>query len=196
MSFHRYSLCIFVDDADVAVTLLYQCFFFFISPPLQEGPLVVVVDHINNRLAFWRLRDGNVWKHIGSYGTAPGQFTYPGAIALTSSGALVVTDVHRVQVLTVEGAVLCVLYPTAVTNVGQLGESLFGVAVCPRTDEILVTDFNEHRVVAMTWNPSSEVRLDLFTCLFIPSSLVLLFDYSLLIYFLKSPSWRMLFFII
>ena len=118
----------------------------------------MVVDHSNYRLAFWRLRDGTVWKHIGSHGTAPGQFTAPIAIALTSSGALVVTDQHRVQVLTVEGAVLCVLDPTAVTGVGQLGRYLSGVAVCPGTDEILVTDDTNNRVVALTWNCVSEVH--------------------------------------
>ena len=124
----------------------------------QEGPVAVVVDHGNDRLAFWRLRDGTVLKHIGSQGTAPGQFTYPRAIALTSSGALVVTDRHRVQVLTVEGAVVCVLDPTAVASVGQLGEYLPGVAVYPGTDEILVTDWVNHRVVALMWNPNSEVH--------------------------------------
>ena len=95
----------------------------------------MVVEYGNHRLAFWRLRDGIVWKHIGSRGVAPGQFTNPNAIALTSSGALVVTDEHRVQVLTVEGGVLCVLDPTAVAGVGQLGKDLPGVAVCPGTDE-------------------------------------------------------------
>ncbi len=94
-----------------------------------------MLDSSNHRLAFWRLRDGTVWKHIGSEGTAPGQFTFPRAIAVTSSGALVVTDEHRVQVLTVEGAVLCVLDPTAVAGVGQLGKDLPGVAVCPGTNE-------------------------------------------------------------
>ena len=117
----------------------------------------MVVDGDNHRLAFWRLRDGTVWKHIGSQGTAPGQFTNPNAIALTSSGALVVTDEHRVQVLTVEGAVLCVLDPTAVVGVGRLGEYQHGVAVCPGTDEILVTDEHNHRVVALMWNYMSEV---------------------------------------
>jgi hypothetical protein len=114
----------------------------------------VVADCHNHRLAFWRLRDGTLLKHIGD---ALCRFTYPHAIALTSSGALVVTDLHRVQVLTVEGAVLCVLDPTAVVGVGQLGNNLSGVAVCPGTDEILVTDWGNHRVVALMWNCMSEV---------------------------------------
>ncbi len=119
--------------------------------------MVVVADRSNHRLAFWRLRDGTVWKRIGSYGTKPGQFTFPSAIALTSSGALVVTDRHRVQVLTVEGAVLCVLDPTVVVSVGKLGSNLDGVALCPGTDEILATDYDNDRVVTLSRNDNSQV---------------------------------------
>ena len=117
--------------------------------------MVVVADYYNYRLSLWRLDDGTVWKHLGSQGTEPGQFTYPRAVAVTGAGALVVTDDHRVQVLTVDGAVLCVLDPTAVVGVGRLGDNLFGVALYPGTDEILVTDYNSHRLVALSW--SSEV---------------------------------------
>ena len=125
----------------------------------QEGPVVVVVDYLNHRLVLWRLGDGTVWKQLGSPGTEPGQFTYPKAVALTSTGALVVTDQHRVQVLTVDGAVVCVFDPTAAAGVGRLGQLLFGVTVCADTDEILVTDCDNHRVVALTWSPPSQVRL-------------------------------------
>jgi DNA-binding beta-propeller fold protein YncE len=115
--------------------------------------VVVVADQFNHRLALWRLGDGTVWKHLGSEGTEPGQFTYPKAVAVTGGGALVVTDEHRVQVLSVDGAVLCVLDPTSVVGVGRLGGSLFGVALYPGTDEILVTDFVSDRVVALSWSP-------------------------------------------
>ena len=123
--------------------------------------MVVVVDCGNHRLVLWRLGDGTVWKQLGSRGTEPGQFTYPQAVAVTSTGALVVTDEYRVQVLTVDGAVVCVVDPTAVVGVGQLGCSLCGVTVCADTDEILVTDFDNHRVVALTWLPPSDVRFSL-----------------------------------
>ena len=121
--------------------------------------MVVVVDKENHRLVLWRLGDGTVWKQLGSRGTEPGQFFGPRAVALTSTGALVVTDErYRVQVLTVDGAVVCVLDPTALMGVGRLGGSLFGVTVCAVTDEILVTDSRNHRVVALTWSPPSQVR--------------------------------------
>ena len=123
----------------------------------QEGLVVVVVDNGNHRLVLWRLGDGTVWKQLGSRGTEPGQFTYPRAVAVTSTGALVVTDEHRVQVLTVDGAVVFVLDPTAVVGVGRLGLNLFGVTVCADTDEFLVTDSDNHRVVALTWSPPSQV---------------------------------------
>ncbi len=121
--------------------------------------MVVVVDHGNDRLVLWRLCDGTVWKQLGSQGTEPGHFFRPRSVAVTSTGALVVTDMYRVQVLTVEGAVLRVLDPTAVAGVGRLSDSLYGVTVCADTDEILVTDGDNHRVVALTWSPLSQVRL-------------------------------------
>ena len=110
----------------------------------------MVADTNSHRLSLWRLRDSTVWKHLGAQGTQPGQFTYPRAVAVTGSGALVVTDEHRVQVLTVDGAVLCELDPSAVAGVGRLGQYLYGVAVCPGTNEILVMDSSNHRVVALT----------------------------------------------
>ena len=120
--------------------------------------MVVVVDSENDRLVMWRLGDGTVWKQLGSPGTEPGQFTFPQAVAVTSTGALVVTDEYRVQLLTVDGAILCVLDPTAVVGVGRLGDVMFGVTVCLDTDEILVTDQKFHRVVALTWSPPSQVH--------------------------------------
>ncbi len=125
--------------------------------------MVVVVDFSNHRLALWRLSDGTVWKQLGSRGTKPGQFTHPAAVALTSTGALVVTDLNRVQVLTVDGAVLCVLDPAAVVDVGSLGAFLNGVTVCAGTDVILITDYENHRVVALTWSPASQVLI-FFKC--------------------------------
>ena len=138
----------------------------------QEDPVVVVVDRFNHRLVLWRLGDGTVWKQLGSRGMEPGQFTLPKAVAVTSFGALVVTDERRVQVLTVDGAVVCVLDPTAVAGVGQLGDYLSGVTVCADTDEILVTDRDNHRVMALTWSPSSQVRLFAFDFFNLPFLLV------------------------
>ncbi len=112
--------------------------------------MVVVADTGNHRLALWRLHDGTVWKHLGSQGTQPGQFTEPRAVAVTGSGALVVTDLICVQVLTVDGSVLCILDPSALAGVGRLGSNLWGVGVFPITNEILVTDTDNPRVVALT----------------------------------------------
>ena len=42
-----------------------------------DGPVAVVADTYNHRLALWRVRDGTVVRHVGSKGAAPGQFNYP-----------------------------------------------------------------------------------------------------------------------
>jgi hypothetical protein len=128
-----------------------------------------VVDHCNHRLVLWHLDDGSVWKYLGdstlgkSLGSQPPAghhvFIYPQAVAVTADGALVVSDARRVQVLTMDGAVLCVL-----AGGGQLmmGDYLLGVAVCTGTNEILVTDFKNHRVLALTctanWSALLEIR--------------------------------------
>lgn len=78
-----------------------------------------------------------LWKQLGSAGTEPGQFDSPRAVAVTSTGPLVVSDERCVQVLTVEGAVLCVLDPLKpIMDVGvgrwQLGGSHYGLAAYRR----------------------------------------------------------------
>jgi hypothetical protein len=115
--------------------------------------VVVVADCFNHRLVLWRLDDGTVWKCF------LWKVVRPLAVAVTGAGALVVTDEYRVQVLTVEGAVLSVLDPSAVAGVGQLGRDLWGVAVCTGTDEVFITDTKNHRVVALAWSPPANVRL-------------------------------------
>jgi hypothetical protein len=129
---------------------------------LQEGAVGVVADYCNHRLALWRLRDGSVWKHIGSEGQKPGQFTGPDAVAVTRQNALVVTDHHLVQVLTLDGAVLCELQ-----GVGRLGKYLPGVAVCPNTDDILFTDYVNHRILASTWTAESGTVRISFALIFV-----------------------------
>ena len=127
---------------------------------LDEGdaadrPVAVVADTNNHRLSLFRVDDDTLLRHVGSEGAAPGQFNEPTAVsvvssALTGSGEawLVVGDSrnHRVQVLTVLGAVVRVL--VAGDGVGPLGFWLGGVTVCAATGEVLVSDTNNHRVVS------------------------------------------------
>ena len=47
-----------------------------------NGPVVVVADTGNNRLALWRVRDGTVVRHIGSVGDLSGQFRQPTAVTV------------------------------------------------------------------------------------------------------------------
>jgi hypothetical protein len=112
-----------------------------------------VADSCNHRLSLLCLDDGTVWKHLGSPGKEPGQFLDPQAVAVTTgTGVLVVTDETRVQVLTVDGAVLCVLDQTTVVGVGRLGRYMCGVTLYPGTDEILVTNTYNHRVLVLSWS--------------------------------------------
>jgi hypothetical protein len=120
---------------------------------------MVVADQTNNRLAMWHLRHRTVWKHLGGHDTNPWEFNGPMAVAVTRAGALVVSDDCRVQVLTIDGDILCVVDPTLLSTWvhGSLGRALRGFAVCAGTDELLVTDFDHNCVVALTWSPTSLV---------------------------------------
>ncbi len=119
-----------------------------------DGPVAVVADTIHNRLSLWRVRDGTVVRHVGSEGAAPGQFSYPIAVTVVSARStgtdeawFVVSDSgnHRVQVLTRTGTAVRVLQGNAVI---KLGKWLYGVTVCIRTGEVLVTDHGNKRVVS------------------------------------------------
>ena len=119
-----------------------------------DGPVAVVADTSNHRLSIWRVRDGTLVRHVGSRGQAPGQFNYPTAVTVVPAHAmgndeawLVVADSknRRVQVLTREGTVIRVLQDDAVI---KLGSWMSSVTVCIGTREVLVTDFNNHRIVS------------------------------------------------
>ncbi len=130
-----------------------------------DGPVAVVADKSNHRLALWRVRDGTVVRHVGSEGAAPGQFSHPTAVTVVparSTGAdeawLVVAESgnHRVQVLTCTGTAVRVLQGDAVI---KLGGWLEGVTVCIGTGEVLVTDQDNHRVVSWRLSDGDGLRV-------------------------------------
>ncbi len=130
-----------------------------------DGPVAVVADTCNHRLALWRVRDGTVVRHVGSEGAAPCQFKYPRAVTVVparSTGSdeswLVVADEdnHRVQVLTRTGTVVRMLQDDAVITLGNL---LGGVTVCIVTGEVLVSDFDNHRVVSWRLSDGDGLRV-------------------------------------
>ncbi len=130
-----------------------------------DGPVAVVADTHNHRLALWRVRDGTVVRHVGSEGAAPGQFKLPRAVTVVparSTGSaeawLVVADEdnHRVQVLTRTGTVVHVLLGDAVIKLGSL---LCGVTVCIGTGELLVTDYDNRRVVSWHLSDGGGLRV-------------------------------------
>jgi tripartite motif-containing protein 71 len=130
-----------------------------------DGPVAVVADSDNHRLALWRVRNGTLVRHVGSEGAAPGQFNYPSAVAVvparstgTDEAWLVAADSinYRVQVLTRTGTVVRVLQGDAVI---KLGDWLYGVTVCLGTGEVLVTDWRNHRVVAWRLSDGGGLRV-------------------------------------
>ncbi len=116
-----------------------------------DGPVAVVADTYNHRLALFRVRDGMLVRHVGSEGDAACQFNFPTAVAVVPARAtgndetwLVVADNKRVQVLTRTGTVVRVLRGD--TNI-TLGNWFAGVTVCVSTWQVLVMDQNNHFVV-------------------------------------------------
>ena len=164
---------------------------------------MVVADQINKRLAMWHLRLRTVWKHLGAHGPHPLEFNGPMAVAVTRAGTLVVSDDCRVQVLTIDGDILCVMDPTVLLtwDRGSLGRALRGFAVCAGTDELLVTDHENDCLVALAWSPTSLVpaygffqlstSIFLSLCLFLSLSLSLfshMFHSSEYITLVRCPS--------
>jgi hypothetical protein len=47
-----------------------------------DGPLAVISDLYNHRLCVYRIRDGTLMRHLGSFGDAPGQFKCPLGVAI------------------------------------------------------------------------------------------------------------------
>jgi tripartite motif-containing protein 71 len=130
-----------------------------------DGPVAVVTDTHNHRLALWRVRDGTVVRHVGWQGAAPGQSHYPTAVTVvparstgTDEAWLVVADSfnHRMQVLMRTGTVVRVLQGDAVIKLGDL---LSGVTVCLGTGEVLVTDWRNHRVVSWRLSDGGGLRV-------------------------------------
>ncbi len=52
---------------------------------MQEGPVIVIADSINHRLALWGLGDDTVRKHLGSEGREPGWFRFPTTLVVTDN---------------------------------------------------------------------------------------------------------------
>jgi hypothetical protein len=130
-----------------------------------DGPVAVVADSGNHRLALWRVRDGTVVRHVGSYGAAPGQFHNPSAVTVvparstgTDEAWMVVADSdnRRVQILTRTGTVVRVLQGDAVI---ELGYWLSGVTVCIGTWEVLVSDQDNNRVVSWRLSDGGGIRV-------------------------------------
>jgi hypothetical protein len=135
-----------------------------------DPTLVAIADTFNHRVVLFRLHDGLLVRHIGSYGYAPGQFFWPRSVAVIPSiftseqrhnGLLAVTDDrnNRVQVVTQLGQSVRVFDGTQLGS--RLSQYLYGIAICPMANikgqaEIIVADSDNHRLVAFALDGSAE----------------------------------------
>ncbi len=133
-----------------------------------DPSLVAIADFYNHRVVLYRLHDASFVRHLGSEGSAPGQFHYPSSIAVVPSAFtpddhsawLAVADQgnRRVQVLTQLGQVVRVLQGVDTNELSPLDMSLCGLTVCLGVDgqaEIFVADTSNHRVVAFALDGSA-----------------------------------------
>jgi DNA-binding beta-propeller fold protein YncE len=127
----------------------------FPEQDIANNPVAIVCDTGHQQLALLRVKDGMQVGRLGCHGTDSGSFQAPQAISVLPTritGAhetwIAVTDGFncRVQILTTTGASVRVL--TACDGVSPLGNRLNGVAVSVATDELIVSDAENNRVVA------------------------------------------------
>jgi DNA-binding beta-propeller fold protein YncE len=123
-----------------------------------DGPVAVVADTFNDRLAMWRVRDGTVVRHVGSRGSGPRAVSVvPARATGTGDAWLVVAGDNRcVQVLTRTGAVVRMLQGNAAIRLGPI---LFGLTVRMGTGEVLVTDEFNYRVVSWRLSDGGGLRV-------------------------------------
>jgi DNA-binding beta-propeller fold protein YncE len=134
----------------------------------SDPSLVAIADTCNHRVVLYRLHDASFVRHLGSCGSAPGQFISPRCLAVVPSSYtpdghsawLAVGDQtnRRVQVLTQLGQVVRVLQGDVANGVSPLHVSPCGLTVCLGADgqsEILVADSSNNRVVAFALDGSA-----------------------------------------
>ena len=97
---------------------------------------VYVCDGNNDRVQVFDL-DGTLRRLWGSKGDAPGQFRFPGGVAVSCAGEMLVCDNSRVQVFAADGTfVRCLHLPSC----DEKAFEPFGVAVTPSGD-VVVSDW-------------------------------------------------------
>ena len=100
---------------------------------------VYVTDSGNNRISVYT-KQGQLVRHIGKYGSGPGQFSLPIAVAFSPDGDMYVSDNknHRIQVLDVNGRFKREFGKRALNDPGNL--------VITADGDVLVADCGNKRV--------------------------------------------------
>lgn len=114
---------------------------------IDSGNRIIVADKDNHRVQVLTT-DGKFILKFGERGCRPGQFNYPWDVAANSTGQICVSDTrnHRIQLFTSDGVFLRKFGFEGTQHQWRSFDSPRGVCFDPY-GHILVTDFNNHRVV-------------------------------------------------
>lgn len=110
---------------------------------------IVVADKDNHRIQVFKI-DGTFLLTFGEKGTRNGQFNYPWDVACNALGHIVVSDTrnHRVQLFAADGTYLNKYGFEGTATMWKHFDSPRGVCFTPNGN-IIVTDFNNHRLVVI-----------------------------------------------
>ncbi|XP_051174249.1 E3 ubiquitin-protein ligase TRIM71-like [Leptopilina boulardi] len=110
---------------------------------------IIVADKDNHRIQILTM-EGVFLRSFGEKGTKDGQFNYPWDVAVNVECQIVVSDTrnHRIQLFSSEGVFLRKFGNDNTSSLWKTLDSPRGVAFTPEGD-VVVTDFNNHRVVTI-----------------------------------------------
>lgn len=113
---------------------------------------IVVADKDNHRIQIFT-HEGEFKFTFGDKGSKNGQFNYPWDVDVNLEGHIVVSDTrnHRVQVFAADGSFLKKYGFESTPNMWKHFDSPRGVCFGPNS-RIIVTDFNNHRLVVIESN--------------------------------------------
>ncbi|KAF4522049.1 hypothetical protein B566_EDAN004031 [Ephemera danica] len=110
---------------------------------------IVVADKDNHRIQIFTF-EGVFLLKFGEKGSKPGQFNYPWDVDTDSESRIVVSDTrnHRVQLFDANGTYLCKYGFESAAGMWKHFDSPRGVCWAP-DQRVIVTDFNNHRLVVI-----------------------------------------------
>ncbi|XP_075214954.1 E3 ubiquitin-protein ligase TRIM71-like [Lycorma delicatula] len=113
---------------------------------------IIVADKDNHRIQIFT-HDGQFLFTFGDKGSKNGQFNYPWDVDVNSDGCIVVSDTrnHRIQLFAADGSFISKYGFENASGMWKHFDSPRGVCFGPNS-VIIVTDFNNHRLVVIEHN--------------------------------------------